>query len=96
MQLITLLNKKMDKIIFKLKEITLKETVIFHPLDIFKIKKQLITLLYRVREIIQMDLLQQIVHQLDLLIINKTSHQLYKIILLMEIKDLISINRLLP
>lgn len=44
MLLITLLNKKMDKIIFKLKEITLKEIVIFHPLDIFKIKKQLITL----------------------------------------------------
>lgn len=33
-------NKKMDKLIYKHKEIMLKETVIFHLQDIFKIKKQ--------------------------------------------------------
>jgi hypothetical protein len=94
MQSAILLNKKMDKITYKHKGIMLKETVIFHLQDTSKIKRQSIMLLYKVKEITQMDQ-QQIVLQSDLPIINKISHQLFKIILLMETKGQISINRLL-
>lgn len=94
MQSAILINKKMDKITYKLKGIMLKETVIFHLQDTSKIKRQSITLLYKVKETTQMDQ-QQIVLQSDLPIINKISHQLFKIILLTETKGRILINHLL-
>jgi len=64
-------NKKMDKIIFKLNEIIYKATVIFHLIDKFKIRKLLIVLFNKIKEIIQMDQQQLIVLQLVPHIISK-------------------------
>jgi hypothetical protein len=71
MPLVILHNKKMDKIIFKLNEIIYKATVIFHLIDKFKIKKLLIVLFNKIKEIIQMDQQQLIVLQLVPHIISK-------------------------
>jgi hypothetical protein len=71
MPLVILHNKKMDKIIFKLNEIIYKATVIFHLIDKFKIRKLLIVLFNKIKEIIQMDQQQLIVLQLVPHIISK-------------------------